>query len=144
MKININNGIISYGKGEWLPEDGRGIEKQLFEVKYIPFKSDRGPIDAEREDFMWETHKGKRIKPREMATPHLFNTIKMLWNNTVPPVFRVGPFKRYRDVGTWDLKYLMRALDELQDEFESRDDIESEDRDLFNDMLLNSDVLKQL
>ena len=72
--------------------------------------------------FRWTTHDGKEFRPRDMATTHLFNSIKMLYNNTVPPAFRVGEFRRWADVATWDPEYLQEALKQLTAEFESRGD----------------------
>lgn len=72
--------------------------------------------------FRWTTHDGREFRPRDMATTHLFNSIKMLYNNTVPPAFRVGEFRRWKDVATWDPEYLQEAMGELASEFESRTD----------------------
>jgi hypothetical protein len=70
--------------------------------------------------FFWLTHKGQVIFPAKMATKHLFYTIRMLFNNIVPPVFRVGKFKRYRDIPEWSSEYVRRALTELTKEITGR------------------------
>lgn len=72
--------------------------------------------------FVWRTHKGVDMRPCDMATPHLFYSLRMIWNNVVPPAFRVGKFKRYNDVGEWTDVYLEQATNALLTELLTRED----------------------
>ncbi len=100
----------------------------------------RRKASAKARPFMWITHKGKAMLPRDMATPHLFYTIRMLYNHSVAPVFRIGDFKRYNDVPKWPLSYRERAMTNLENEFLKRDDAEQSELDEYNDMLANGRV----
>lgn len=98
--------------------------------------------------FLWINHKGEAQYPRDMATPHLYYSLRMLWNNTVPPAFRVGKFKRYNDIAGWSRDYVKRAIDELSRELSNRDlDLELSDtpgttiEEQLGDMVANLDVI---
>lgn len=108
------------------------------------------PLD---EDFVWRTHSGEEYYPEDMATMHLFYTVRMLFNNTCPAAFRVGKFRRYRDVADWSPEYVQQAGKALYDELESRDDLDlevtdSEDGETIQDQMTdiegNALVLKRL
>lgn len=100
--------------------------------------------------FLWVTHKGKEIVlPREMATPHLFYALRMIYNHSVPPCFRVGEFKRYIDVPNWDPRYRAQAIRAFVAELTKRDDIicERHEEDLahqLDDMIANTKVILRL
>lgn len=94
--------------------------------------------------FLWVTHKGKVMELLDMATPHLFYTVRMLFNHSVPPVFRVGEFKRYPDVPNWPIRYRRAAVASMRKELSKRDDIEDYMRDEMCDMVANSDVIRAL
>lgn len=76
--------------------------------------------------FLWISHKGEAHYVTDMATPHLFYSLRMLWNNTVPPAFRVGKFKRYSDIPNWSKDYVQRAINELSTELAARSDLDTE------------------
>jgi hypothetical protein len=42
------------------------------------------------EGFRWRTRDGDRIAPAAMETRHLFYSLRMIWNNHVPPEQQVG------------------------------------------------------
>lgn len=99
-------------------------------------------------DFLWVTHKGDVYLLADMATPHLFYSLRMLYNHSVPPVFRVvGPgekMKRYNDVPDWDAEYRTVALRELATELNKRDDLDDELQQQYDDIIGNSRVLVAL
>lgn len=81
----------------------------------------------ERGGFMWITHSGEVLQPCDMATPHLFYSLRMIFNHSVPPVFRIlGPgeeMRRYPDVPHWTAEYRREAIAQLSAELDSRLDI---------------------
>ncbi len=91
--------------------------------------------------FFWVTDRGEIKQPKQMATPHLFNAFRMLWNNTVAPAFRVGTFKRHKEVESYPPRYVERAGVELVRELSKRTDLTDDQIDTIHDIALNSDVL---
>lgn len=108
------------------------------------------PIQVKRPDgpFIWITHKGAALLPSEMATPHLFYSLRMIFNHSVPPVFRVvgagEEMKRYRDVPHWNADYRTEALTQLTAELDSRDDLDETLRDQLADIKSNCAVILAL
>lgn len=96
------------------------------------------------ENFVWITHKRKLMRPRNMATPHLFYTVRMLFNHSVAPCFRVGQFIRYKDVPTWTLQYKRAAAVAMLTELSKREDLDSEDQHELDDMNENAQVMRRL
>lgn len=47
------------------------------------------PVDP---NFRWQCQDGRIMRAQEMHTSHLYNSLKMLWNNTVPRAYVVLPF----------------------------------------------------
>lgn len=104
--------------------------------------------DAEH-DFIWHTHKGEALYPDEMATPHLFYSLRMVFNHVVPPVFRVlGPLerdmKRYNDVRNWSDEYKTAAITELSRELDTRNDLDPELQHQYDDIKLNAALVVAL
>ena len=91
--------------------------------------------------FVWETSKGEMICPRDMATPHLFNAFRMLFNHSVPPAFRVGTFKRRSEVNQWPAGYRIQASIAIETELAEREDIESWMRNELQDICDNTKFL---
>jgi hypothetical protein len=97
--------------------------------------------------FVWHTHKGKSYKPSKMATPHLFYALRMVWNHSVPPIWKVGDGPDYSDVPHWNKEYRRLAIQELAKELVSRDDAKELDADLrtqFHEMILKTLTILQL
>lgn len=96
------------------------------------------------EPFVWVTHKGESLLVENMATPHIFYSLRMVWNHTVPPVFRVtdggGEFNRYRDVPHWTDEYKRQALEAFTRELENRNDA---DCAVYSGEPLDGDLLEQ-
>jgi hypothetical protein len=91
--------------------------------------------------FLWETHDGERMLLTKMATGHIFNAFRMLFNHTVPPAFRVGEFVRRGDVPFWPMNYITQAMAAFRVEFLSRDDIEPWMKHEMDDMHKNAEHL---
>jgi hypothetical protein len=95
--------------------------------------------------FVWQTDKGKLLYPREMATEHLFYTIRMLFNHSVPPAFRVGQFKRHDNVFEWPLVYKEQAAAALREALQTRKtELTSDMRNEMTDMEANAVFLDLL
>jgi hypothetical protein len=44
--------------------------------------------------WKWESREGP-VRPDEMATTHLFHTLRMIWNNSMPAHMQVGRVRLY-------------------------------------------------
>ncbi len=80
-------------------------------------KPPRGP-------FLWLTQKGELKRPHDMASPHVYYALRMLFNHSVPPEFRtpvsIHPVKLYADVFGWSAEYRRAAINALSDELRTR------------------------
>jgi hypothetical protein len=116
------------------------------EVTFLGEKRNSNPTGKER--FVWRSHRGHNYFPDEMATPHVFYALRMLWNHSVPAALRVtdagGHFKRYRDIPHWNYEYRNLAMRELTDELSTRTDLERDLKDQFDDIASNAHVLLAL
>lgn len=80
-----------------------------------------GLSNGEAKNFVWKSHNGKTYLVQQMATPHLFYALRMIWNHSIPEYFRIPAVPYYPDVPHWSKKYKKQAMDTIQDELESRD-----------------------
>lgn len=115
-----------------------------YERVYSPHKpgslrSKRGgrKVQPMQREFIWETDDGERLRVSRMATPHLFNAARMIYNHTVPPVLRVGKFIRRLEVHEWDSAYKAQAYRALLRELKTRGDLESKFKAELDDMEYN-------
>ncbi len=86
-------------------------------AKYPTRQVQQGP-------FIWETEKGVLIKPKKMATEHLFYALRMLFNHSMPPLARVGDVIRKQYVFEWPVDYKIQAGNAMKDELSKRKDVE--------------------
>lgn len=100
---------------------------------------------------LWTTHKGLTYRVQDMATQHLFYAYRMIYNHTVAPAFRIGEFKRYRDVFDWPAMRARKGMRALEDELYLRKDksaadggLETELKDQFADIQRNRSALRNL
>ena len=74
--------------------------------------------------FLWRTHGGVRLLPSEMVTTHLFNSLRMLWNNLCPVGLKVA------DTKSWRLNmspaYMRQAVKAFTAELATRADLTSD------------------
>ncbi len=57
-----------------------------------------GRPDADSLDnggFHWRTNEGVYLRPDQMETLHLFHTVRLLWNHTVPAKHHLTPFRQW-------------------------------------------------
>lgn len=97
-----------------------------------------------KKDFLWITFDGEVLSADEMATPHLLNALRMLWNHNVPPAFRVGKFTRHNEVYGWSREYRQDAISAFLAELNERDDLEQSDRDELADICDNAELLARI
>ena len=45
--------------------------------------------------WQWRDAEGNFHYPDQMVTRHLFHTIRMIWNHSMPPHMRTGPHRRH-------------------------------------------------
>jgi hypothetical protein len=98
--------------------------------------------DDFREPFVWETNDGDFLELRNMATPHLFYTLRMIFNHSVPPAFRIGQFRRRANVDRWPLDYREQAGHEIRAELRKRSDLEPWMKGEVQDMVANAAYLE--
>jgi hypothetical protein len=61
--------------------------------------------------WCWLDRHGERHAPDQMETRHLFNTLKMIWNNMVPSQYRVGYNVRLYSFGpSYTRQYMVAAV----------------------------------
>jgi hypothetical protein len=72
------------------------------------------------EAFQWRMHGGEIVSPVDMATSHLFYTVRMIWNHRMP-----GPY-RFPNCKQWELNYssvyLLKAIRVMLWELSTRDE----------------------
>lgn len=79
------------------------------------------PITKEvSQAFQWRLHGGDIISPADMATSHLFYTVRMIWNHRMPGSYRFPNCKagdlRYSSL------YLLKAIRIMLWELSTRDE----------------------
>lgn len=84
-----------------------------------------GMMKKVAKSFMWRMQGGERIYPKNMTTHHLFYTLKMIWNHTVPEHKQIKPFKQYNiNWSFYTPEYLANAIRVLSAELGTRENIE--------------------
>jgi hypothetical protein len=87
------------------------------------------------EGWRWRDRNGVMHLPSGMLTRHLFHTLRMLWNNSVPAHMRVGSVRLYRfDPHLYPRYYLREAVVHIGRELLSRKDLVRSERDQVNEM----------
>lgn len=74
--------------------------------------------------FVWRDMRGNPHVPAKMATRHLWFTIRMIWNHTMPNHVRITPYHAYEFSADYTAAYLRDAVFTLGAELLSRDDID--------------------
>lgn len=74
------------------------------------------------EGFRWLTMDCRLLRPCEMATSHLFNSVKMMWNHMLPKQFQILPFTEYKGVYQWTKGETRIAIKNLLHELMNRSD----------------------
>lgn len=63
--------------------------------------------------FIWHGNDGD-YHPDSMSSRHLFNSLRLVWNNSVPDAMRVGRYvKRELNHSVFTKKYIVAAINSL-------------------------------
>src|SRR5690242_8232618 len=71
----------------------------------------------------WCDSRGVWHRIKDMDSVHLWNTIKMLWNHTVPLEYRIGQVINHPSVTTWPIAFKKKAFTLLFREFYNRSEV---------------------
>lgn len=74
-------------------------------------------------DFKWKDSTNKFHTPSSMETRHLFYTLRMIWNHTMPEEAKLKPYKKYYFGSFYTEKYLLEAIIHIYSELCTRKDI---------------------
>lgn len=85
--------------------------------------------------WRWRTREGELLAPSEMATSHLFFTLRMIWNNSMPPHMAVGRVRRYSfDPRFYTRDYFAQAILAVGRELSGRTDLTADQQRQLSEM----------
>jgi hypothetical protein len=85
--------------------------------------------------FKWRTAKAEFVGPSEMRTGHLFNTLLMIWNHSMPSHQHIGSnIRRYRFGPFYSPGYIKEAVREVGRELFNRPDLTAYQREALTKM----------
>lgn len=74
--------------------------------------------------WTWRQQHGREIAPADMDTRHLFYTMRMIWNHSMPEAMHVGEdIKRYRFGSRHPPSYMQQAIVHIGAELFDRTDL---------------------
>lgn len=73
--------------------------------------------------FLWKDRNDVYHEPKQMATRHLFYTLCMIWNHSVPYSMRTHDFIAYDFGGFYTVNYMAKAVINLYEELKTRQDM---------------------
>lgn len=76
-----------------------------------------------QEGWKWRESSGKMSLPKDMETRHLFHTLKMIWNHTMPEDARFTIYKKYTFSDRYSPEYMMKAVFNIGNELFKRTDL---------------------
>lgn len=86
--------------------------------------------------WKWRCKNGIRMRPSKMETRHLFFTLRMIWNNTMPSHMHVGYKPIYYQFSEYYTdKYLKEAIRYLSLELVKRNDMKPSWKKELNKMI---------
>ncbi len=86
--------------------------------------------------WKWRTQDGRHFRVKEMATAHLFNTILMIWNHTMPESAKFRPYREYEFGDFYTKKYLVSAVQHMATELVARKDVTAVQKAILEQMML--------
>jgi hypothetical protein len=75
--------------------------------------------------WKWRTREGQWLRPAQMTTTHLFYTLRMIWNHTMPAPAQL-PGGRYNFGAYYTEEYMKAAIVHVTTELARRDDLPRE------------------
>jgi len=82
--------------------------------------SNKNPV----KEFQWRDRRGEFHDVSQMASRHLFYTLKMIWNHSAPEEFKIEPYKRYYFSPFYTQEYIEQAVRAMISELTRRKNIE--------------------
>lgn len=76
--------------------------------------------------WRWRDRTGQMRDPKRMTTNHLFFTIRMIWNHTMPVSARLRPYISYDFSPFYTKAYMLEAIKHLTPELATRTDMKPE------------------
>lgn len=73
------------------------------------------------QQFRWRMQNGDYVRPHVMETRHLFFTLRMIWNHSVPDKYRLKPYKKYQFRDFYTAGYMQLAIMSVSLELSKRD-----------------------
>lgn len=83
--------------------------------------------------FSWRDRSYNYHPPKNMETRHLFHTVRMIWNHTMP--LKLEPYNRYKFGPFYTKEYMAKAVRIMVPELATRNDIDERWRDDLNRMI---------
>lgn len=76
-------------------------------------------------DYLWRWKDQLEVFhiPSEMTTSHLFYTLRMIWNHTMPENIKLTPYKKYKFGPYYTDRYIKEAITRIGAELFTRTDI---------------------
>lgn len=90
-------------------------------MNHSPFQDSSPP--SLTEPFVWLTYEGAELAPAAMTTTHLFHSLRMVWNHTVPETYRLQPYRAWGGVADWPADYRRDAMTAFTAELAKRKDL---------------------
>lgn len=81
---------------------------------------------APARSFRWRDKDGIMHPVEEMSTRHLFYTVRMIWNHSVPEEFRLRPYRPYKFSTFYTPRYMSDGVGAMLDELSRRENIPAE------------------
>ena len=76
-----------------------------------------------KNDFRWRDQSGNFHNPNEMETRHLFYTLRMIWNHTMPENLRITSYIAHEFIDFYSATYMSNAVKAIGRELLTRNDI---------------------
>lgn len=73
--------------------------------------------------FEWKDRDNNFYYVENMTTSHLFFTLRMIWNHTMPEEAKLRPYIKYRFGSYYKEKYMLDAVINIFHELEKRHDL---------------------
>ena len=81
------------------------------------------PPSEVKAPFLWRTRGGAFVTPADMETRHLYFTVRMIWNHSVPDQYKLKPYTRYTFCSFYVSGYMSEAIKNMLVELSTRQDL---------------------
>lgn len=83
-------------------------------------------------EFIWITQKGDRLKLSEMNTIHIFYALRMIWNHSVPAMYKLEGGRYNLNSQKWTNEYRRNAVFHLSQELIKRNNLPEDLQEQFD------------